>query len=118
MLLRSTIVERKPIYRQHETVHGCADGNENDSLTRIETWNTLKAVAGRSDSLYVADSKLCSRQNMDHIDRPGGRFVTVMPRFRLGDAQLRKWIQTHAPEWTLVWDRPNSRYSDGPRDCW
>ena len=26
--------------------------------------------------------------------------------------------QTHTPEWSLVWDRPNPRYSDGPRDCW
>jgi hypothetical protein len=66
----------------------------------------------------VADSKLCSRENMDHIDRAGGRFVTVMPRSRLEDAQFRLWIQTHTPDWTPVWDRPNPRYSDGPRDCW
>ena len=96
----------------------CADGNASDSVTHIETWNTLKTVAGRSDFLYVADSKLCSRENMDHIERAGGRFVTVMPRSRLEDAQFRKWIQTHTPEWTLVWDRPNPRYSEGPRDCW
>ena len=42
----------------------CADGNASDSRTHIETWNTLKAVAGRADFLYVADSKLCSRENM------------------------------------------------------
>lgn len=96
----------------------CADGNTSDSVTHIQTWSTLRAVAGRSDFLYVADSKLCSRENMDHIDRAGGRFVTVMPRSRLEDAQFREWIQTHTPEWTLVWDRPNPRYADGPRDCW
>lgn len=96
----------------------CSDGNTSDSVTHIETWNTLRAVAGRSDFLYVADSKLCSRENMDHIDRAGGRFVTVMPRSRLEDAQFREAIQTRAPGWTLVWDRPNPRYSDGPRDCW
>ena len=94
------------------------DGNTSDSVTHVDTWNTLRAVAGRSDFLYVADSKLCSRQNMDHIDRAGGRFVTVMPRSRLEDAQFRESIQTRTPEWTLVWDRPNPRYSDGPRDCW
>ena len=96
----------------------CADGNTSDSVTHIETWNTLRAVAGRCDFLYVADSKLCSRENMDHIDRAGGRFVTVMPRSRLEDAQFREAIQTRTPEWTLVWDRPNPRYSDGPRDRW
>jgi transposase len=96
----------------------CSDGNTSDSVTHIESWNTLRAVAGKSDFLYVADSKLCSRENMDHIDRAGGRFVTVMPRSRLEDAQFREAIQTRTPEWSLVWDRPNPRYSDGPRDCW
>ena len=96
----------------------CTDGNTSDSVTHVQTWETLRAVAGRSDFLYVADSKLCSRENMDHIDRAGGRFVTVMPRSRLEDAQFREWLQTHTPEWSLVWDRPNPRYSDGPRDCW
>jgi transposase len=96
----------------------CTDGNASDSRTHIETWNTLRAVAGRSDFLYVADSKLCSRENMDHIDRAGGRFVTVMPRNRLEDAEFRQWIQTSTPDWSCVWDRPNPRHSDGPRDCW
>jgi hypothetical protein len=55
---------------------------------------------------------------MDHIDRAGGRFVTVLPRNRLEDAEFRQWIQTNTPDWTCVWDRPNPRHSDGPRDCW
>src|ERR1700682_5729343 len=96
----------------------CTDGNTSDSRTHIDTWNTLRALAGRSDFLYVADTKLCSRENMDHIDRAGGRFVTVLPRNRLEDAEFRQWIQTNTPDWTCVWDRPNSRHSDGPRDCW
>ena len=96
----------------------CADGNTGDSVTHIETWNTLRAVAGRPDFLYVADSKLCSYDNMQHIHRAGGRFVTVMPRTRQEDGQFRKWIQTHTPDWQLVWDRPNPRRHDGPRDRW
>jgi len=96
----------------------CTDGNVNDSRTHIETWNTLRNVAGRADFLYVADSKLCSRENMEYIHRAGGRFVTVMPRNRLEDAEFRDWIQTNTPEWLCVWDRDNPRHSDGPRDCW
>jgi transposase len=96
----------------------CSDGNMSDSRTHIETWNTLRVVAGRADFLYVADSKLCSRENMDHIDRAGGRFVTVLPRSRSEDGEFRQWIQTHTPEWECVWDRPNPRHSDGPRDRW
>jgi hypothetical protein len=34
----------------------CTDGNTSDSRTHIDTWNTLRALAGRSDFLYVADS--------------------------------------------------------------
>jgi transposase len=95
-----------------------ADGNTNDSVTHIQTWDTLRTVAGRADFLYVADSKLCSRDNMEHIHRAGGRFVTVLPRSRLEDAEFRKWLQSNTPPWELVWDRPNARTADGPRDCW
>ncbi len=96
----------------------CSDGNTNDSTTHIETWEALRAISGRADFLYVADSKLCSRDNMDYIDRRGGRFVTVLPRSRLEDAEFRKRIQTHEPDWDKVWDRPNPRRKGGPRDRW
>ena len=74
-----------------------ADGNTNDSITHIETWTTLRAVAGRADFLYVADSKLCSHDNLSFIDRAGGRFVTVMPRSRREEKHFRKWLQTDTP---------------------
>ena len=95
-----------------------ADGNTNDSTTHIETWNTLRALAGRADFLYVGDSKLCSHDNMQHIHRAGGRFVSVLPRTRKEDAEFREWIQTNTPPWELIWDRPNARAHDGPRDRW
>ncbi len=96
----------------------CGEGNPNDSLTHIQTWEALRAVAGGPDFLYVADSKLCSRENMDYIDRRGGRFVTVLPRSRLEDGEFRQWIQTHEPAWEKVWDRPNPRRKGAPRDRW
>lgn len=95
-----------------------ADGNTSDSVTHIETWNTLRTVAGRADFLYVADSKLCSHDNLTYIDRAGGRFVTVLPRSRREDRQFRKWMQTGVPAWEVVWDRPYVRHPDGPRDIW
>ncbi len=57
---------------------------------------------------------------LDHLfdaDR-GSRFVTVMPRRRLEDKELRAWIQDHEPEWEKVWDRENPRRKGGPRDRW
>ncbi len=95
-----------------------ADGNTNDSITHIQTWNTLKIVAGRTDFLYVADSKLCSHENLDTIARAGGRFVTVLPRSRQEDRQFRKRIQTVTPPWELAWDRPDPKGRGGARDQW
>jgi len=96
----------------------CEAGNTNDSPTHVQSWDALCRAAGRADFLYVADSKLCAREPMDHIDRRGGRFVCVMPRTRLEDAEFREWIQTHEPAWALVRDRPNPRRRGGPRDRW
>src|SRR5258706_5895429 len=96
----------------------CTDGNASDSRTHIETWNPLRGLAGRSYSLYVANSKLCSREMRAYMAGGGGRSVTVTPPTRLEDAEFRQWIQTSTPDWTCVWDRPNPRHRDGPRDCW
>lgn len=75
----------------------CTNGNTVDVQTHIETWKTLRAVAGRADFLYVADSKLCSYDNLDYIHRAGGRFVTIMPRSRLEDREFRNWLESHTP---------------------
>lgn len=96
----------------------CENGNTNDSATHIQTWETLRKAAGSPDFLYVGDSKLCSYETVKHIDRSGGRLVTVMPRSRKEDGLFRKWIQNNTPEWEKVWDRPNPRKKYGPRDRW
>ena len=96
----------------------CEAGNQNDSRTHEESWEALCRVAGNTDFLYVADSKLCNSEAMEYIDRQGGRFVTVMPRTRMEDREFRTWIQDHDPPWEQVWDRPNPRRKGGPRDRW
>ena len=96
----------------------CEDGNTNDSTTHIETWEALRVITGRANFLYVADSKLCTMENMGYLQRHGGRFVTVLPRTRLEDKEFRDWIQTHKPAWELAVDRPHPRRKDGPRDQW
>jgi len=80
----------------------CEAGNHSDSVTHEKTWDALRRATGRTDFLYVADSKLCSREAMDHIDRLHGRFVCVLPRSRLEDGEFRKRTETPA-------DRPASR---------
>lgn len=58
------------------------DGNQTDDTTHWETWQSLRGLLGRSDFLYVADSKLCVSATMRQIDRAQGFFVTILPRTR------------------------------------
>jgi len=96
----------------------CEAGNTNDVRTHEWTWDTLCKVTGRKDFLYVADSKLCNFTAMEHIDKNGGRLVTVMPRSRAEDKRFRELVQTEEVPWTLVRDGENARDPDGPRDRW
>lgn len=89
-----------------------ADGNTTDDPTHIPTWDHLVALLGRSDFLYVADSKLCSREAMVHIASGGGRFVTVLPRTRSEDGAFRAWRQTHVPDWAEAARRPGPRLGE------
>ena len=97
--------------------HRVADGNTNDDRTHIDTWNGLVALTGRTGFLYVADCKLASRDNMAHIDRHGGRFVSVLPATRKEDKAFRDWIVDHEPDWTEAARRPGRRQAD-PDQVW
>ena len=90
------------------------DGNTGDDSVHAETWDFLARVVGHSDFLYVADSKLCSRENMGHIASRMGRFLTVMPRTRSEDAWFREHLQANPVEWAEVHREPNPRRRDGP----
>jgi len=43
------------------------DGNVTDDQTHIETWDVLRQIVGSADFLYVADCKLCTKENLAHI---------------------------------------------------
>ncbi len=92
-----------------------ADGNTPDDVTHIPTWDELHALVGQPGFLYVADSKLCSKQAMSHIASHGGRFVTVVPHGRREDTWFRNWAQTHAPTWVEARRVPGARLGDPDR---
>jgi len=94
------------------------DGNTNDDPTHIDTYDTLHQLLGRSDFLYVADSKLCNRPAMKHIAELGGRFIAVMPRSRKEDGWFRDYVQDHRIEWDEVIRRPNPRNQSWSEDVW
>ncbi len=94
------------------------DGNTADVVTHLPTWEMLTKLAGRTDFLYVADSKLCDRETMAAIDHRGGRFLTVMPRSRSEDAWFRRWLQTNEPAWQEVSRSAHPRRKEGAENVW
>ena len=90
------------------------DGNVTDDQTHIETWKALREVVGGSGFLYVADAKLCTRENMAYLHERGGRFITVLPRTRKEDARFKRRLLDQAPAWQLVWERAPLRRSTDP----
>lgn len=54
-------------------------GNITDDTTHKETWNTLRKIKGSSDFMYVADCKVCTNDQLNHIAGNGGRVVTIIP---------------------------------------
>jgi transposase len=82
-----------------------ASGNVSDDPTHIGTWDLLCQLVGSPDFLYVADCKLASTANLDHITRCGGRFVTVLPGSRREDAEFRGRLSKSGPtDWQHVYD--------------
>jgi transposase len=90
------------------------DGNTTDDQVHIDTWDFLRGVIGHSDFLYVADSKLCTRENRAHIAGRKGRFLTVLPRTRAEGAWFREHLHGNPVDWAEVHREPNPRRRDGP----
>lgn len=55
-------------------------GNRTDDTTHIDTWCSVRKLAGKPDFLYVADCKVCTSRQLSYIVRHGGRVVTLLPQ--------------------------------------
>lgn len=94
-------------------------GNTNDDTTHRATWDVLAELLGTSDFLYVADCKLASRQNLQHIAARNGRFITVLPASRREDGEFRRRLRASddAVTWSVCWTREDdTRVVDGAQD--
>ena len=98
-LLINLCLQREPLYGIGEWA-ARHDAGALDDQTHIATWDGLCALTGRHDFLYVADSKLCTREQMGHIDTHAGRFITVLPRSRAEDGRLRDWMASATPDFS------------------
>lgn len=83
----------------------CYPGNRTDDTTHIETWNTLRKIVQNDNFIYVADSKLCSDEQLSHITGNGGRAITIIPEtwdeVKLFKDVLRKTKKTK----DIIWRR-------------
>ena len=93
---------------------GLFDGNKNDDQIHCQIWDDLREFVGGSDFIYVADSKLCTRTNLHHLDSQQGKFITVLPRTRKEDGQFRDWVQENQIHWDAEKKLPNPRNSEEP----
>ncbi len=84
-----------------------ASGNVTDDTTHRDTWDLLCQLTGRRDFLYVADSKLATRDNMSYIHHRQGRFITVLPRTRSEDAAFRALVRGGQVSWRRLWEKTN-----------
>jgi transposase len=98
--------------------HRLLDGSTEDSTTHIATWDELVALVGHVGFTYVADCKLATRDNLDHIASRGGRFLTILPRTRKEDEIGRAWIAGGAVGWAELARGPGRRKSDPEEVYW
>ena len=82
-----------------------ASGNVTDDVTHRDTWDLLCQLTGRRDFLYVADSKLATRENMAYLHQRRGRFLTVLPKTRSEDTAFRAMVMAGQVTWRLLWEK-------------
>lgn len=82
--------------------YNTGNGNLTDDKTHRATWDLLCQLTGTVDFLYVADSKLATKENMAYIDGKEGRFVTVLPKSRKEDEEFRGLITAGGVSWAVV----------------
>ena len=97
----------------HHQVHS---GNRTDDGVHQGNLEDMRRILGRDDFTYVADSKLCTLDNLRHITGYGGTFVTVMPRTWGEDKRFRKTLRDESVRWKEFLRIPNRRRKDDPPD--
>ncbi len=85
------------------------NGNLTDDQTHRATWDLLRKLKGTADFLYVADSKLATKENMGYIAGEGGRFITVLPASRGECKDFRKLVTQQAISWTKLWEKKDEQ---------
>ena len=99
--------------------HDIYSGNRTDDTIHCGNVNRLREILGRDDFIYVADSKLCTKKNLEYVSGYGGKFVTILPRSRAEDKKFRKTLRDGGDvRWRRLLEIENKRRKDGPPDIY
>jgi len=101
-------------------LHHVYSGNRTDDSVHVQNVDLLREILGRGDFVYVADSKLCTKANLEHVSSYGGLFVTVMPRTRKEDQSFRADLRSGAvvARWRKVLERDGARREEDRPDVY
>ena len=86
--------------------HHVYPGNRNDDTTHRETWDRLCEIHGSSDFLYVADCKLCTKKQLEHIVSHGGHAITILPQNRTEVRCFKQRLRDGPLAKRIIWRRP------------
>ena len=86
------------------------DGNQADVSTHRPNWDSLREFLASEDFFYIADSKLCSEDNMHHIEKNNGKFITIMPKNRKEVSEFHERLrQGEKIDWQPAYSTEHSR---------
>ena len=99
-------------------LHEVHSGNRTDDTLHRSNLDRLREILGTGEFIYVADCKLCTAKNLQHIVEHRGRFVTVMPRTRVEDREFRERLRRSSVRWRRIHVQPNGRRQSDPPDVY
>ncbi len=85
--------------------HKVYAGNRTDDTTHIETWTTVRKITSQPDFLYVADSKLCTDEQLSYIVAQGGRAITIVPETWAEVDEFKSTLRTTRKAKKEIWRR-------------
>jgi len=85
------------------------NGNQSDDTTHVPNWEQLREMLDKTDFVYVADCKLCSSENLDHIDQNKGKFITVVPKKRAMLKPFYQQLENNEVQWEYAYSVPDNR---------
>ncbi len=77
------------------------NGSTADIVTHQPNWDGLREFLGKEDFIYVADCKLSSRDNLNHINEHGGTFIALVPK---NVKEIKQFIVKIKAGESIEWD--------------